>query len=72
MNHRDTEAQRETQRIPIPSAINEASSVIINAALQLHPDENKNGIIRMAIRNISVRLCASVVPPPAGQGKTLE
>ncbi len=36
MNHRDTEAQRETQRVPIPSAVNETSGVVVDAAFQVH------------------------------------
>ena len=36
MNHRDTEAQRETQRNPIPSAVNETSGVVVDAAFQVH------------------------------------
>ena len=36
MNHRDTEAQRETQRIPIPDAVNETSGVVVDAAFQVH------------------------------------
>ena len=36
MNHRDTEAQRETQRDPIPSAVNETSGVVVDAAFQVH------------------------------------
>ena len=36
MNHRDTEAQRETQRVPIPDAVNETSGVVIDAAFQVH------------------------------------
>jgi GxxExxY protein len=36
MNHRDTETRRESQREPIPDAINEASGMIIDAALQVH------------------------------------
>ena len=36
MNHRDTETQRETQRIPIPDAVNETSGVIVDAAFQVH------------------------------------
>jgi len=36
MNHRDTEAQRETQRVPIPSAVNEISGVVVDAAFQVH------------------------------------
>jgi GxxExxY protein len=36
MNHRDTETQRETQRDPIPDAVNETSGVIVDAAFQVH------------------------------------
>ena len=36
MNHRDTEAQSETQRNPIPSAVNETSGVVVDAAFQVH------------------------------------
>lgn len=36
MNHRDTEAQRETQRDPIPDAVNETSGEIADAAFQVH------------------------------------
>jgi GxxExxY protein len=36
MNHRDTEAQRETQRVPIPSAVNETSGAVVDAAFQVH------------------------------------
>ena len=36
MNHRDTETQRETQREPIPDAVNEVSGVIVDAAFQVH------------------------------------
>ena len=36
MNHRDTEAQRETQRDPIPNAVNETSGVVVDAAFQVH------------------------------------
>jgi len=36
MNHRDTEAQRETQKTPIPSAVNETSGVVVDAAFQVH------------------------------------
>ncbi len=36
MNHRDTETQRETQRIPIPDAVNETSGIIVDAAFQVH------------------------------------
>ena len=36
MNHRDTETQRETQRDPIPSAVNETSGVVVDAAFQVH------------------------------------
>ncbi len=36
MNHRDTEAQRETQRIPIPHAVNETSGAVVDAAFQVH------------------------------------
>jgi GxxExxY protein len=36
MNHRDTEAQRKTQRAPIPSAVNETSGVVVDAAFQVH------------------------------------
>ncbi|GAG26649.1 unnamed protein product [marine sediment metagenome] len=36
MNHRDTEAQSETQRVPIPSAVNETSGVVVDAAFQVH------------------------------------
>ena len=36
MNHRDTETQRETQRVPIPSAVNETSGVVVDAAFQVH------------------------------------
>ncbi len=36
MNHRDTEAQRETQSIPIPDAVNETSGVVVDAAFQVH------------------------------------
>ena len=36
MNHRDTEAQRETQRIPIPDAVNETSGGVVDAAFQVH------------------------------------
>ena len=36
MNHRDTEAQRKTQRVPIPDAVNETSGVIVDAAFQVH------------------------------------
>ena len=36
MNHRDTEAQRETQRAPIPSAVNETSGIVVDAAFQVH------------------------------------
>ena len=36
MNHRDTEAQREKQRNPIPSAVNETSGVVVDAAFQVH------------------------------------
>ena len=32
MNHRDT----ETQRDPIPDAVNETSGVIVDAAFQVH------------------------------------
>jgi GxxExxY protein len=36
MNHRDTEAQRKTQRDPIPDAVNETSGVVVDAAFQIH------------------------------------
>jgi len=36
MNHRDTETQRDTQREPIPDAVNEISGVIVDAAFQVH------------------------------------
>jgi GxxExxY protein len=36
MNHRDTETQRETQRGPIPDAVNEVSGVVVDAAFQVH------------------------------------
>jgi len=36
MNHRDTETQRETQRDPIPDAVNETSGVVVDAAFQVH------------------------------------
>ena len=36
MNHRDTETQRETQRNPIPDAVNETSGVVVDAAFQVH------------------------------------
>jgi len=36
MNRRDTETQRETQRIPIPDAMNEISGVVVDAAFQVH------------------------------------
>jgi GxxExxY protein len=36
MNHRDTEAQRESQREPIPHAVNEISGIIVDAAFQVH------------------------------------
>ena len=36
MNHRDTEAQRGTQRVPIPIAVNETSGVVVDAAFQVH------------------------------------
>ena len=36
MNHRDTEAQSGTQRIPIPDAVNEISGIIVDAAFQVH------------------------------------
>jgi GxxExxY protein len=36
MNHRDTEAQRETQRVSIPSAVNETSGIVVDAAFQVH------------------------------------
>ncbi len=36
MNHRDTEAQREIQRVSIPSAVNETSSIVVDAAFQVH------------------------------------
>ena len=36
MNHRDTEAQRETQRNPIPDAVNEISGKVVDAAFQVH------------------------------------
>ncbi len=36
MNHRDTEAQRETQRVPIPDAVNETSGFVVDAAFQVH------------------------------------
>jgi hypothetical protein len=36
MNHRGTEAQRETRRIPIPSAVNETSGVVVDAAFQVY------------------------------------
>ena len=35
-NHRSTEAQRETQRIPIPSAVNETSGLVVDAAFEVH------------------------------------
>jgi len=36
MNHRDTETQSGTQRIPIPDAVNEISGIIVDAAFQVH------------------------------------
>ena len=36
MNHRDAETQRETQRDPIPDAVNETSGVVVDAAFQVH------------------------------------
>ena len=36
MNHRDTETQRETQRDPIPDAVNETSGFVVDAAFQVH------------------------------------
>jgi len=36
MNHRDTETQREAQRVPIPDAVNEISGIIVDAAFQVH------------------------------------
>ena len=36
MNHRDTETQSGTQRIPIPDAVNEISGVVVDAAFQVH------------------------------------
>lgn len=36
MNHRDTETQRGTQRVPIPSAVNEISGVVVDAAFHVH------------------------------------
>jgi GxxExxY protein len=36
MNHRDTETQRESQREPIPDAVNETSGIVVDAAFQVH------------------------------------
>ncbi len=36
MNHRDTETQSDSQRAPIPDAVNEISGVIVDAAFQVH------------------------------------
>jgi GxxExxY protein len=36
MNHRDTEAQRETQRVSIPHTVNETSGIVVDAAFQVH------------------------------------
>ena len=36
MNHRNTETQRETQRDPIPDAVNETSGFVVDAAFQVH------------------------------------
>ena len=35
-NHRGTETQRETQRIPIPNAVNETSGMVVDAAYEVH------------------------------------
>lgn len=36
MNHRGTEAQRVSQRAPIPDAVNEISGLVVDAAFQVH------------------------------------